>query len=326
MKTNRLAALTLLIASVPAGCAAPKPRAEIPPDPAGVTEYVQAVKLHDNGEAEQAIAALEAAILQNATLRMARITLGEMLMEKKDFGAAVPHLQAAADLDPYTIANHYKLGLSLQLLNRLQESAVAYIRGLKVDPDDFKCNMNLGLVYFAMNKLDSAMYHLDRATVVDPNSSRAWSNLGVVHEARGNAVFAEAAYRRAMELDGGTESTLLNLAGNLIGQRKSAEAVQAATKLVAMNATPMHFKRLGDAYAVGSLWPEAAAAYDQAIRADDRYIPAINAKAELLVARFHATGQLDETLVSNAKNLWSQSLALNPEQPAVTQQLQNLSK
>jgi protein O-GlcNAc transferase len=287
------------------------------PKPVGADQYVRAVKTLETGNDEAAIAQLEQAVVLNPSLRMARMTLGELFIARKDYERAVPQLEVAADLDPYTLRNHYNLGLSLQMINRLQESAHAYLRGLKVAPDDFKSNMNLGLVYFALNQLDPAIYYLEKATRIEPTNARAWSNIGVLYDARGNLTFAEASYRKALELDATAESTLINLTSNLINQKKGIEAVAIARQLVTVNGSSLSKKRLGDALTSAAQWDEAIAAYDSAVAADARFTPAINAKAEQFITHYETDLRLDDALRQKALATWNESLKVIPDQPAV---------
>ena len=313
-RSTRLAAV-LGISCVIAGCA-PSSRTAYP-KPVGADEYVRAVEILQTGDDEAAIAQLEQAVMLNPSLRMARMTLGELFIARKEYDRAVPQLEAAADLDPYTLRNHYNLGLSLQMINQLQQSAQAYICGLKIAPDDFKSNMNVGLVYFALNELDPAIYYLEKATRLQPTNARAWSNIGVVYDARGNLTFAEASYRKALELDSDAESTLINLTSNLINQKKGSEAVAIARQLVTVNPSSLSKKRLGDALTSATRWDEAIAAYDSAIAADARFTPAINAKAEQFIAHYETDLRLDDTLRQKALATWNECLKVVPDQTAV---------
>lgn len=315
MKTTRTLLTGIALSTVLTGCAT-KPSTNYG-KPQGADLYVKAMNELDRGNDDAAIADLNAAIDANPSLRMARMKLGELYLTKKDYDRAVPHLQAASDLDPYTRQNHYNLGVALQVMNRLQESAIAYIRALRVEPDDFGSNMNLGLVYFALGQLDPAVYYIEKSTRLSPESARAWSNLGVVYDAAGNLILAEASYRKGMELDPDSESTLINLTSNLIGQRKSTDAVAVARQLVEIQDTPISYKRLGDAYAVGGKWTDAIGAYDSALAKDRKFVPALNAKAELFVAHYEADLRIDDSLRQSAMALWTQSLQFRPEQPAV---------
>ncbi|MFT3787139.1 MAG: tetratricopeptide repeat protein [Tepidisphaeraceae bacterium] len=320
-----LAAATVTLTA--GGCAtapnAPKVAIE---RPQGIDSYVTGVRALNAGDEDSAIAGLRKAIAQNPNLRMAQKTLGELYMKRQQYADALPYLQRASELDPYTVSNHYNLGLSLQILHRLPESIESYLRGLKIEPDDFKSNMNLGLVYFALNQLDPAVIYLERSTRIDAKNPRGWSNLGVVHDARGNNVLAEACYRRSLELEPDSEPTLLNLTSNLITQKKSTDAVDVAKQLVARKPDSAQAqKRLGDALTLAKDWDGALKAYDTSFGFDKNYLPAINGKADMYLARYRAELQLDESLRELAIATWKQSLALNDKQPTVAEAVKKWS-
>lgn len=329
MKLMTRHATLLICCASAAGClgdgAASQPKAEriaqttnIKP-PAGTDSYMKAVTAMKAGNDDAAVAELEAALTQNPALQMARMTLGELYIKQQAYAKAVPQFQKATELDPYTLKNFYNLGLSLQVIDRLRESAAAYKRALKLDPQDFRSNMNLGLVYFALGEMDSSIVCLEKATRIEPSNVRAWSNIGVAYDAAGNATLAEASYRKALELDPANESTLVNLTSNLIAQKKAQDAVAIAERLVIVSATPLSRKRHGDALTLAGRWDDAQKAYDSALALDAGFTPALNAKAEALIARYEAELRLDDALRTQAIELWKKSLTLDANQPSVTQ-------
>lgn len=289
--------------------------------PTGTDSYLKAVSQIKAGNDDAAVAELESALTKNPALQMARMTLGELYMKKQAYDRAVPQFQKATELDPYTPKNFYNLGLSLQVIERLRESATAYNRALKLDGQDFKSNMNLGLVYYGLGEMDAAIVHLERATRIDPSSVRAWSNIGVAYDAAGNAVLAEASYRKALELDPANESTLINLTANLIAQKKAEDAVAISERLVVVSATPLSRKQHGDALTIAGRWEDAEKAYDAAIALDPTFTPALNAKAESIIAHYESELRLDDAMRARAIACWQQSLKIDPNQPAVTAQL-----
>ena len=289
--------------------------------PSGTDSYLKAVSQMKAGNDDAAVAELEAALTKNPAMMMARMTLGELYMKRQAYDQAVPQLQKVTELDPYTPKNFYNLGLSLQVLERLRDSAAAYNRALKLNGQDFKSNMNLGLVYYGLNDMDAAIVCLEKATRIDPTSVRAWSNIGVAYDAAGNAVLAEASYRKALELDAANESTLINLTANLIAQKKAEDAVAISERLVVVSATPLSRKQHGDALTIAGRWDEAEKAYDAALALDPRFTPALNAKAESVIARFESELRLDDTMRTRAIGFWQESLKIDPNQPRVTEQL-----
>lgn len=308
----------LTLAAISTGCATSAPTARVQVDrPEGIDQYAAGTQALKDGNEEAAIESLQRALAANPNLRMARKTLGELLMKRKDYAGALPHLEKAVELDPYTVSNHYNMGLALQVLDRLSDSVQAYLRALRLEPRDFASNMNLGLVYFSLNQLDDASLRLEQATRIDPQNPRGWSNLGVVHDARGNVVIAETCYRKSLEIDPDNDSTLQNLTVNLIGQRKPVDAVEVAKRLVDRRDTAPAWKRYGDALTLAQKWSDALRAYDTSSSKDANYAPAINGKAELYLAQYRADLEMDDTLRQLAIATWKQSLTINKDQPAV---------
>lgn len=288
--------------------------------------YIRGAQLYRSGQKDQAIQELEQAVAAKPDLRMARSLLGDAYRAKGDYQHAAVHYEAASKLDPYTLSNHYNLGLVYQLLNRLEEAASAYLRALKLDPRDVKSNMNLGLVYLAMGKIDQSVDYLQRAARLDPDNAMAWSNLGVALDASGKLQQAESCYRKALELDSRSVVTQQNLAQNLMSQNKLPEALTMWQQALSQTDSPSMRKRYGDALALAGQFDQALAQYDLALKADGKYLPAINEKASLLIRRYVDGLELDDQLRFAALDLWRSSLKINPNQPQVAEAIAKWEK
>lgn len=291
------------------------------PQPQGVNLYVEGYLQYQQGQGEAAEKTLLAAVDQNPDLRLARATLGDIYRGRGDYSNAARQYEAAVRLDPYTLGNHYYLGLSYQYLRRLEEAAAAYRGALAIDPDDFDSNMNLGLVYLALNRLDEADYFLERATQIDPSNALAWSNLGVAKDQRGSYIFAETSYRQALELDPSSDVAMQNLGANLISQGKGGPAVEVLGTLTGRSPTPATIKLHADALAVAGRFDAAAERYDNALAASPGYAPALNGKGDLLIKQYEAGLELDDALRQRALASWRQSLAADPNQPRIRELL-----
>ena len=170
------------------------------------------------------------------------------------------------------------------------------------------------------------MTYLERATRLDPNSAAAWSNLGVALDARGSAVLAESTYRKALELDSSNVVTLQNLAQNLISQDKAPEAVNIMEQVLSLQDTAAARKRYGDALSRAKKFDDAIAQYDIALKADPKYLPALNEKANTYIRKYIDGLELDDALRVSALELWKKSLAMNPNQPRVIELLKKWQK
>ena len=285
--------------------------------PKGISNYVKAVQAYQSGDKDRAISNALAAARANPDLIMARLMLGDLYRESGDYNKAVGQYEALVKLDPYSWSNFYKLGVSYQFLERLREAMNSYNRALKLNPDDPNSNMNLGLVHLYLGDPDDAVKYCERATLLDPKSASAFSNLGVALDARGEYARAEAAYRHSLDIDPDNPTTLLNLGTNLIAQNKGSEAVDIMERVVKAADTPLHRKRYGDALAKAGRYDDAIAQYQEALKIDPKYFPAMNEIGYARIAEYRNNLELDDAKRDEAVAMWNQSLAINPDQPKI---------
>ena len=283
----------------------------------GVDKYVRAVQAYNAGDREKAINNLLAAARANPDLIMARLMLGDLYREGGSYEKAVDQYENLVKLDPYTWSNYYKLGVSYQFLDRLTEASTSYQSALKLNPEDPNTNMNLGLVYLYQGNADDAVKFTERATLLDPRSASAFSNLGVALDAKGEYARAEAAYRHSLDLDPENNTTLLNLGTNLIAQNKGEESVTILERVIATEKSPLHRKRYGDALAKAGRYDEAIAQYEEALKLDDKYTPAMNEIGFTKIAEYKNNLELDDSKREQAITMWNQSLAIKPDQDKI---------
>lgn len=291
---------------------------------AGIDEYAQGAQAYRAKNYSVAFEHLHKAVSQNPNLRMAQAMLADLYRQKGDYRNAASHYEAASRLDPYSIANQYNLGVMNQLLRRFKEAAAAYLRALELDPRDVKSNMNLGTVYLSLGQNSDAINYLERATMIDGASADAWSNLGVAYDAAGRTTMAESAYRKALELKGASLAVMQNLGANLITQNRTAEAIAVMQQVVEKSDTASAHKVYGDALSQAKRYEEAIAQFDQALKIDPNYYPAMNGKGFALLGLYKMGMELDENKRQDAAALWKVSLRLNPQQPKVAQALKEL--
>jgi Flp pilus assembly protein TadD len=122
---------------------------------------------------------------------------------------------------------------------------------------------------------------LRTAVRLDPELAEAWINLGVAERRTGDLVAAEAAYRRALEVDASTVTGYQNLSAllRLVGREQEAEDLLALVDRSG-NRNPFSYLALGDlSLRLGRL-EEAGRFYRRAVRLDPR-------QAESLAALGH---------------------------------------
>lgn len=314
--------LSSLFTLVGGGCASGKATQES----SALKSYVQGVMAYQKGDTEKAMANLQEAVAKKDDLVMARSMLGDLYRARSDYDSARQQYEVVARLDPYEYSNHYRLGLAYQLLERLQEAAASYLKALNLKPEDAPSNMSLGTVYYALNQPQEALRYAERAVQYDPKSAAAWVNYGLILDANTDFAKAEGAYRKSVDIDSSNPVTRLYLGENLLSQKKYGEARSVFAELARLQDSPLHRKRLGDAYAGEKNFAEAINQYQAALKLDPNYYPALNEIGAAYIADYKKGLELDDAKRKNALDAWQQSLAINRAQPRIMALVQQYSK
>src|SRR5690606_10921656 len=109
------------------------------------------------------------------------------------------------------------------------------------------------------------------------------------------------------------DATIINLASNLVAQRKPNEAISTLKHAATLSTSPAVRKRLADAYAIAGRLDEAIYEYQEVLKLDPKYIPAMNDMGRALISRYRGGMELDEEMRQLAVRYWRASLTLNPE-------------
>ncbi len=209
---------------------------------------------------------------------VAQSVLAALLAQRGAMAQALPHFDAAAQLQPKVAEVQFNLALALVSLQRHADAVIAYQRGLRLKPGAVVAHFNLGAAFQALGQLADAARCYQRAADLQPGYAEAWGNLGAVQQLQGQLDAAINAYRRALDIP------------------DQSAAVQARLQM-----------SLGSAlHNQGSL-DLAIAAYQQALHlqsglaeAHDRLGAALRAQgnSERAVAHFRQALQLQPTLGS----------------------------
>jgi tetratricopeptide (TPR) repeat protein len=284
------------------------------------------MQAYRGGNTQLAQARFEEATNVNPNLRMARSMLGDIYRSQGEYLKAREQYEILTQLDPYGAENYYRLGVTYQFLQMIQDAIASYLRALDIKPTDMRSSMNLGLAFLTLNQGDDAVKYLRRATELSPNWGDAWSNLGVALDAQNELAGAEQAYKRALELDRTQNVALLNLAANLIKQNRGAEAVSVMEEAVKRKDDAPTRTRYGHALALSGRFDDALLQYQLALKFDSRYYPALNERGYTSIAMYEKGLELDDTIRQRAVDAWRQSLAIYPNQPPITAAIQKWSR
>src|SRR5581483_9734659 len=238
--------------------------------------------------------------------------LGDIYRAQGDYERAREQYEMLVKLDPYDPDNHYRLGVTYQFLQKLEDAIGSYLRALNIEPRDMRSCMNLGLCYLSLNQLDDAVKYLRRATELSPTWADAWTNLGVALDQTGDLIGAERAYKKALELNRNQNVALLNLGANLIRQGKGSEAVSVMEEAIKRTDNAPTRTRYGHALALMKRYSDALLQYQFALKFDSRYYPAYNERGATLLAQYENGLELDDTLRQQAIEAWQESLKVYP--------------
>ncbi len=214
--------------------------------------------------------------------------LGGALNSKGEYDAAIDTCKSALSLNPRYAHAYNNLGVALQMKGEHESAMASFRRAIELDSGQPDAHSNLAKALSLQGKFEEAITHF-REALENPAVAR---DPGTAIEL-GNALFnfgrieaAEAAYRRAIELDPGNPHAQSNLGVTLTRQGKLDEAI--AHFRIAIAASPdfaAAHNNLGDCLRAQGKIDEAVEAYQDALRADPGFAPAAknleNAKKSL---------------------------------------------
>lgn len=279
----------------------------------------QAQAARAEGDADEAIRLLAAAIEKNPTLTVAHLDIGDLYLQQNDVSQAEPHFAAAAQQQPSNFDAQFKHGYALQLLNRLGDSVRAYLRALSIRPDDFQANQNLATAYLQLNEPGAALAYAERSVSINPSSGAARANLGSVLTSLDRHEDAVREYRAAAELMDLTPQLLLNLSESLGKLQRYDEMASTLDQLVSTDPSAPAFERLGYARFKLRQFPMAQDAFRRAIGLDQTHFPALNGLGVCLLNDYIASQRNNEDIRRDALKLLRQSLRLNKSQPKIVE-------
>ena len=105
---------------------------------------------------------------------------GYDLMQRGEYGRAIPHFAEALRIEPRFFAALVYMGLSLEKQGKLQDAIGFYDRAIAVDPKNADVRTNLGLLLAREGRFSEAAAQLNEVLRLTPESAEAHSNMGGV--------------------------------------------------------------------------------------------------------------------------------------------------
>lgn len=189
----------------------------------------------------------------------------------------------AAEKSPKKARPLNNLGLAFEEKGRMEEAEKVYRQALLNNPDNVEVLVNLGALLGKTNRTGEALVILKKAIEIKPDLTSGYVNLGNVYLMRKDFKAAEEEYRQVLARQANQAGTWASLGDALLGQARNDDAIIALEKAVELDQTQAPwFNRLGALHAMKGNWPEAEAAFNQALTIDPELTVARNNLAKLL--------------------------------------------
>lgn len=169
--------------------------------------------------------ALDQAVRQHPTAANLS-ALGGWFGENHQYSCAIPAFQAALRIDPHSAANHYYLGLALQVTGQPRTAVEELQRSIALDPTQVQPRLVLGLTLNTLGREAEAEEAWESALQIDPNSLVALDWLAKARIAGGQFDAAIDLLRSAPRDE--TLTLDMALAYSQSGQRDQASSLLSA--------------------------------------------------------------------------------------------------
>lgn len=286
---------------------------------------IQAEQLAESGEYREALRLLDAVIAENPTLTSAHMTAGSIHLESDNYEDAERSYRRAVVLaelerdDPAEAEANLGHGTALQALGRLYDAVRAYLRTLEIQPNNAQANARLASAYLELGEARSALPFAERAKALDANDGIARANLAAIYAALGRHDEATREYEAALELTDLSPALLLGLAESLGKLQRYTEMANTLRTLLRIESSAPTYERLGFAEFKLRRYDVAERAFRDAVELDPAHFPALNGLGVVLLNTYLLGGREDEEAKRESIRLMEQSLAVNANQPRITE-------
>jgi tetratricopeptide (TPR) repeat protein len=150
---------------------------------------------------------------------------GLKALEEGRYEAAIQDFQKAILAEPKDYTAHFNLALAFGFLDRDVEGIAAYRKALDLKPKLYEAELNAGILLMRQKRPAEALPLFEDAAAQKPEEFRPRHYLARAYLETSAYDRAEAAYRRALELDAKSAESEIGLAHALAAQGKLADAV-----------------------------------------------------------------------------------------------------
>jgi len=194
-------------------------------------------------------------------------SLGNVLLQNGQTGAAIPNLRKALQINPNRAEDQNSVGIALAQEGRLDEAGEHYKSALNIDPNYAKAHYNFGSALLQQGRTDEGIAHLEKALEINPAFAEVHNDLGIALAGKGRIPEAIEEFEKALKIDPDYAEAHCNLGNALFQEGHADRAITHFQK--ALEIKPDYAEAhdgLGVCFAQAGRLNEAAAQFQEALR------------------------------------------------------------
>lgn len=196
---------------------------EAPKDPEALLLLGQAHRM--NKEYSLAEEQFKKSLSLNEGYAPAREALGDLYVEKKDFGRAEKTFQELAGRYPKDPRGNFKLGLMYRVQGQNEKALSFFESSLNINPDATAPLTQIVHIHLQQKDSQKALSAVERQVKASPKNPVLHEMLGELAAGLGRAKLAAGAFEKAIGLRPEWLTPYHNLAALYLGERQSAQAI-----------------------------------------------------------------------------------------------------
>ena len=224
---------------------------------------------------DQAIEAAQSFLTLQPDNPVASLAVGEAYMGQKDIVKAITAFQTAIAQAPKDAKNHYYLGLAYLAQHKEPEALAAFEQALALNPHALEPLVQIVALF--NRALDKALQRVQTQLQASPQNALMYTLLGQLYSRQQNDTEAEAAFKKALELDEGTVRAHLDLASLYARKKAYDQALTLYEALLKRNPKLVPgYTSAGMIYDAKGDRQKANEYYQKALKIDPKFVPALN--------------------------------------------------